>query len=194
MSTFINQHAVLKISTTARKFSSCCTKGTRHNLVVHKFHRHQQRRLKPQLLLSWERERLALHVRSKQSVVNDLEMCVWTWSLGLFARSNNFPVPGRTHNQWAPRVNIWSKSVPGPPLLSLSIIHYLYKRSYYSGPGFPFSLLMESCASFPGFCGIRPLNECLMTAQMKLRLFLCREYSNYFLWKVPCPITNKLDQ
>jgi hypothetical protein len=47
-------------------------------------------------------------------------------------------------------VDIWSKPVPGLPTdrSSLSIIHYLYKRSYYSVLSFPFLLLIDGKWSF----------------------------------------------
>lgn len=42
-----------------------------------------------------------------------------------------------THSE-RDRVNIWSQPVPdAPDRKSLSIIHYLYKLSYYSGTIFP---------------------------------------------------------
>lgn len=127
------------------------------------------------------------------SVVNDPGMCVNPWLSGLFARSDNFPVPGRTHNQWAHRVSISGVSLCPDHLSSpLSILHYLYKRSYYSALKRSFFTTYGSCVSYSrtAFPRTRMFDD---DVQMRTRLFYARNIQIIFFERCPTPPISWID-
>lgn len=100
----------------------------RYNLAGYKFRHRQQRRLKPPIITRpRKRAPCVTHARLKRNAVNDPRNVCATPKFGVRELYGTRQDP---QSMGAPRVNIWSNSVPGPPLSPLPIDYSLFIQTF----------------------------------------------------------------